>query len=397
VDGKLETRAYNRPDGKLLWTRDVTADKLEEYHATEGSPAASTPATDGKKVVSYFGSCGLVCYDFEGKELWRHPLPTITSPGGFGSGGSPMIAGGLVLVNRDQAGASSLIAVDLKTGKEAWETPRLDIAPGFGTPIAWKNGGVEEVVMSGGLKLKGYELKTGKERWSLGGMPAFACTTPVVGDGMLFFAGWSPGKEPGTSPTFAKMAEKYDKDKDGVITKEEVKGTDMESFFRAMDYNHDGKITKEDLDLMAAMMAKGENAMVAVKSGSKGELSESQLAWKQTRGLPYVPSPIHYKGRIYLVKDGGMVTCHEAATGKVVYLQERLANAAGGYYASPVAADGRVFFAANDGKVTVIKAGAETLEVLHQIDFKQRIFATPALVGDKIYLRTDKKLYALGK
>jgi outer membrane protein assembly factor BamB len=197
--------------------------------------------------------------------------------------------------------------------------------------------------------------------------------------------------------TFPYLAEKYDKNKDGAVTMDEVKGTDMEAFFRSLDVNRDGKITKEDLDALAAVMAKGENVLVAVKPGGHGDLDESAIAWKQTRGLPYVPSPLHYQGRIYLVKDGGMVSCFDAASGKIFYQQERLKDAAGSYYASPVAADGRILFASLDGKVSVLKAGGEQPEILHQADFKERIFATPALVGDKIYLRTAKQLYALGR
>ncbi|NBV24301.1 MAG: pyrrolo-quinoline quinone [Proteobacteria bacterium] len=395
ADGKLETLCLSRADGKVLWHRPAPADKLEEFHATEGSPAAATPATDGKTVVSYFGSCGLVAYDFSGKELWQHKLPVIQSPGSFGSGGSPVLAGGIVLVNRDQAGPCSLLAVDLKTGKKAWETPRTDIGPGFGTPMLWNNAGTDEVVMSGSLKLKAYDLHTGKERWSLGGLPSFTCTTPVVGDGLLFFAGWAPGKEANTMPTWAMMSQ-FDKNKDGAVTPDELKGTEMEAFFRSLDVNRDGKITKEDLDSLAATMSKGENILLAVKPGSKGELSEDAVAWKQTRGLPYVPSPLYYRGRVYLVKDGGMASSYEAKTGKVFYQQERL-NAASSFYASPVAADGRIYFASLNGKVIVVEAGGEAPKTLHSVDFGERISASPALVEGVIYLRTATALYAFGK
>lgn len=395
-DGKtLATHCYARRDGKLLWKRPAPVEQLEEFHASEGSPASATPATDGKTVVSYFGSCGLVAYDFNGKELWQHKLPVIQSPGSFGSGGSPVLAGGLVLVNRDQAGPCSLLAVDLKTGKKAWEAPRTDVGPGFGSPMLWKNAGVDEVVMSGSIKLKGYDLKTGAERWSLAGLPSFTCTTPVVGDGLLFFAGWSPGKEANTMPTWAGLSQ-MDKNKDGALTPDEVKGTEMETFFRSLDGNRDGKITKEDMDGLAAHMAKGENVLVAVKPGGKGELSEDAVAWKQTRGLPYVPSPLHYRGRIYLVKDGGMASSFDAKTGKVHYQQERL-DAIGNYYASPVAADGRVFFASLNGKVTVVAAGGDAPKVLHAAEFGERISASPALVENVLYVRTATALYAFGK
>ena len=395
-DGKLLTLCYQRSDGKLLWRRDAHAEKLEEFHAEEGSPAASTPATDGKHVVSYFGSCGLVCYDLKGKELWQRPLPVAQTAGGFGSGASPILAGGLVIVNRDQVKNCSLLAVDLKNGKIVWESARPDVTQSFGTPIFWKNGGADEVVMSGSLKLKGYDLTTGKERWTLDRMPSFTCTTPVLGEGMLFFAGWAPGKEPGTFPSFADLAKMADTDHDGKITAEEAKAAGFGGFFKSMDVNGDGVITAEDIDLMKAQMAKGENVMVALKPGGRGELSETQVAWKQTVGLPYVPSPLYYRGRVYLVRDGGMASSFDAKTGKPYYEKERL-DAAGSYYASPVAADGRIYFISLTGKVTVVAAGGEQPKMLSQADFKERICATPALVEKTLYLRTATALYAFGR
>ncbi len=395
-DGKLQTLCYQRRDGKLLWQRDAKAAELEAFHATEGSPAASTPATDGERVVSYFGSSGLVCYDLKGKTLWEHPLPVAQTAGDFGSGSSPLIAGGLVLVHRDQQKTCSLLAVDLRTGKKAWEAGRPDVTQSFGTPILWKNGGVDEIVMSGSLKLKGYDLKTGEERWSLAGLPSFTCTTPVLGDGLLFFAGWSPGKSDGALPSFEDMAQQADKNNDGAITLEEAKAAGTANFFKSMDMDGDGKITAEDIAGMRAMMAKGENVLVAVKSGGHGVLTESHVAWKQTRGLPYVPSPLNYQGRVYLVRDGGIMSSFDARTGQPHYQQERI-GVLGNYYASPVAADGRIYVASLNGKMTVLAAGGELPKVLHRADFGERISATPAPVGNALYVRTATALYAFGK
>ena len=394
--GQLEVHCYARKDGRRLWKDSVPSKKLEEFHATEGSPAASSCATDGERVVSYFGSYGLICHSVAGKELWRHPLPMAETAGGFGTGSSPVLAGGLVVLNRDMLRGCSLLAVDLKTGKTAWETARPDVMQSYGSAMVWRHDGVEEVVMSGSLKLKAYDVKTGAERWSLKGMPSFTCTTAVEGDGLLFFAGWSPGKGDNPMPSFEQMAENFDKNKDGAITPDEVKGTPLETFFRAQDVNGDGKLMAEDSDAMKAMMSKGENVLVAVRPGGRGELGEAQVAWKQTRGLPYVPSPLYYQGQIYLVKDGGMASSYEAKTGAIAYQQERL-NALGNYYASPVAADGRIIVASLDGKVTVFAAGGTAPKILHQVDFKERIAATPALVGNHIYLRTPTSLYAFGK
>lgn len=394
--GKLQTLCYQRSDGKLLWQRDAKADTLEEFHATEGSPAASTCATDGERVVSYFGSCGLVCHDFSGKELWRHPLPVAQTAGSFGTGGSPLIAGGLVLVNRDQIKQCSLLAVDLLSGRKVWETPRPDVMQSFGTPVLWKYGGAEEIVMSGSLKIKGYDLKSGAERWSLAGMPSFTCTTPVTGDGLLYFAGWAPGKEAGTAPSFDGMAKPADTDHDGIVTVAEAKAAGFDSFFKSLDMNSDGKLTPDDFTTLAAQMAKGENVLVAIKPGGHGDLSTNSVVWKQTRGLPYVPSPLLYEGRVYLVRDGGIVSSFDAKTGQPHYQQERI-EALGSYYASPVAAAGRIYVASLNGKFTVLAAGGELPKVLHRADFKERISATPALVDKSLYLRTATALYAFGR
>ena len=395
-DGKLQTFCYRRSDGSELWKTDAQAEKIEDYNSNEGSPAASTVATDGKYVVSFFGSCGLICYDTKGKELWRHALPPAQSAGSFGTGGSPIIAEGLVLVSRDQVTGCSLLAVDLKTGKKVWEAARTDVSPGFGTPIFWKNNGAKEVVMPGSFKLKGYDLKTGVERWSLAGMPSFTCTTPVVGPEMLYFAGWSPGKEAGTGPSWEGMVKPADKDNDGVVTLDEAKATHLDGFFKSLDFNADGKLTPEDLTSLQAMMAKGENVLVAVKPGGNGVLTDGQIAWKQTRGLPYVPSPLFYKDRVYIVRDGGIVSSYDAKTGNAYYQQERI-DALGNYYASPVAAAGHIYVVSLNGKVTVLAAGGEMPKILHQANFGERISATPALVGKALYLRTATALYAFGK
>ena len=192
------------------------------------------------------------------------------------------------------------------------------------------------------------------------------------------------------------MVKPADTDNDGVVTLEEMTAANMGAFFKALDFNADGKITPDDLAAMQAQMAKGENVLVAIKPGGKGVLNESQIAWKQTKGLPYVPSPLFYKDSVYIVRDGGIISSYDAKTGKPHYQQERL-DAIGNYYASPVAADGRIYVASLNGRVTVLEAGGEMPKVLNRADFGERISATPALVGKVIYYRTVTALYAFGK
>jgi outer membrane protein assembly factor BamB len=395
-DGKLMTYCFDRQHGTQLWARVAPAEKLEEFHATEGSPAAASPVTDGTRVVSYFGSCGLVCYDMEGKELWRYPLPTVMTAGGFGSGSSPIIAGDLVIVNRDQVRNSSLLAVRLQDGQKAWETARPDSPTSYGTPIVIQSNGADEILLAGSLFMKAYDPKTGAERWMVRGLPSYTCTTPALGGGLIFFAGWSPGKADSPWPSWASVLEKQDKNGDGVITLDEFTDHSDAAWFKSQDLNGNGKLDREDWDTIGGLMKRGENVLLAVKPGGRGDVTATHVAWKFERGLPYVPSPLYYEGRVYLVKDGGMISCFDAKTGTPFYTQERL-RAQGSYYASPIAADGRIYFFSMGGKATVVKAGGDKPEVLYEADFKERIAGTPALVDNYIYIRTQTKLYAFGR
>jgi outer membrane protein assembly factor BamB len=395
AEDQLQTRCYRIEDGKLEWSRGVKPEKLEMYHRIESSPAASTPATDGRHVVSYFGSFGLVCYDLKGKELWRHALPMALSLGGYGTGTSPLLAGNLAVVSHDQDLDSSLVAVDVVSGEKVWETPRPETWGSFGTPILWQNDGVAEVVVPGALRIKGYALNSGKEDWVLNGTASYCCTSPIAAEGLLYYAAWCEGKADEALPTWEKFREKHDKNKDGVVSLDEFDGVSGE-YYKGYDVNHDGKIDRDDWEKIEGALRKGENMIVAVKPGGRGDISRTHVAWKATKGLPYIASPVWYAGRVYMIKNGGMLTSLDAKTGQAYYTQERL-GAEGYYYASPVAADGRIYLASQPGKITVVKAGGDKPEILHQVDFGEPIYASPALAGDRLYLRTRSKLYAFGE
>lgn len=392
-NGELQTRAIQRRSGETLWIRGVKPEHIESFHRTDGSPAASTPAVDGAHVVSYFGSFGLLCHTVDGKELWRHPLSTAVSGGQYGSGTSPVIIGNKVLLNRDQDQGSSLLAVDVETGKTIWEAPRPEMTGGFATPILWNNEGVDEVVISGSVLMKGYDLLQGTERWVVEGTSLMTCTTPVLGDGMLFAASWSPGKsDSGVPLDWDSFLKRYDKNKDGQVDASDFDAVGWE-FTRGLDIDRDGRLTETDLERIRNKGKLANNTLKAVRSGGHGNITATHIAWTANRGIPYVPSPLYYEGRVYLVKDGGMVSCFDPKTGTPFYLQERL-GATGNYYASPVAADGKVYLASLAGKVTVVNAGGTQPEILHEADFGERIFATPAMVDREIFIRTAQQLYA---
>src|SRR6476646_7738966 len=190
--GKLYTIAYRRSDGKEIWRQEAPAHEIEPYHKVEGSPAASTCATDGQRIVSYFGSCGLFCYDLGGKELWKLEMPTAQTAADFGSGTSPIIVDGLAVLVRDVGNGSKMLALDAATGSLKWEKPRQSMAS-YGTPVVWDAPGGKQLITAGHGRLIAYDLKTGDEKWSVAGMPSAPCTSPVVADGVVYFGGWSPG------------------------------------------------------------------------------------------------------------------------------------------------------------------------------------------------------------
>jgi outer membrane protein assembly factor BamB len=394
--GKLFTIAYRRADGKEAWRADAGAKQIEEYYKAEGSPAASTPATDGQRIVSYFGSCGLICHDRSGKELWKVEMPPAVTAGNFGSGVSPVLEDGCVILVRDVTKDPKILAFDLATGSPRWEQKRERSPVSYCTPVVWDTPAGKQVVAAGHGRLIGYDLKTGMERWNLPGMPSGCVSSPVVADGILFFAGWSPGgpdDKENQMPSFDDLLKKLDKDGDGAISREEA-GKEFATFFDTLDTNKDGKITRDEWDAMLKFMAEGKNVAFAVKAGGTGDVTNSHVLWKQTKGLPYVPSAIVYRGQCVMVKDGGIVTAYDAKTGNQVY-HERAA-APGRYYASPVAANGNIYFVSlDDGVVTVVKAGSDKPEIAAKNPaLGERVAATPAIADDTIYIRTDKTLYA---
>ena len=398
--GKLFTIAYNRADGKELWRMEAPAKQIEAYHKTEGSPAASTPVTDGEKIVSYFGSCGLFCYDLDGKELWKYETPMAVTMADFGTGVSPILADGLVVLLRDESKDAKIIAVDLATGSMKWEKKRQSPSS-YCTPTVWDMPTGKQVVAPGYGKMIGYDLKSGDEKWSVVGMPSACCTTPVIADGLLYFAGWSPGdaeEKDFKMPSFDDILKQAGEDKLGHLTRDGSEKTMLKGFFDNNDTNKDGKITREEWDTAMKYMSTSKNSAFALKPGGTGDVTKTHLLWKKTKGLPYVASPLVYKGQQVMVKDGGLVTAYETKTGKEVYLLER-AIAPGRYYSSPVAANGHIYFTSlDDGTVTVVKAGADTPDVVvKNPKLGERVAATPAIADDTLYIRTAKHLYAFAE
>jgi len=394
-DGQLLTVACNRADGSEVWRADAGAKELEKYYAAESSPAASTPATDGEHIVSYFGSCGLRCYDLAGKELWRHELPPARLPGNFGSGVSPIIVDGLAVLVHDTQDGSEIMALDVASGDVKWRHPRQSIVS-YSTPVVWKTADGTQIVAAGHGRLVSYDVQTGDEVWSVAGMPSGCCSSPVIADDVAFFAGWSPGG-PDSDFQLPPWEQMLAGDKNGDKELSKAEAAAIGGLFDAMDANSDGKLVRTEHETVQKFMADGKNSAFAVKAGGHGDVTESNVLWRQTKGLPYVPTAIAYQGQYVMVKDGGIVTAYHMKSGAQIYMERGVQP--GRYYASPVAANGKIYFCSLDeGVITVLDAGASKLTEMHRSEpFGERIAATPAVADDTIYVRTAGHLYAFGE
>ena len=388
---KLETICLDRSTGRVLWRRDALTKTLEKVH-TISNPAASTPATDGESVYVYFGSFGLIAYDFEGGVRWEKPLPVAKTRFGHGTGTSPILVGDLLVLDVHLDQESHLLAVRRRDGGTVWRSPKPLFNDGWSTPVVWSEADVDLVGVLNAGKFTAYDLPSGQERWWVHRLPNQICATPVVADGVVYLTGTGvlgEKEELIPPPTFDELVPRYDANRDGRIGTDEIPASLLivdrkaahgagnmslrESLLFGSDTNSKsydrGEWTKETREFHEfARSDLMKSVQCAVQSGGNGDATGSHLVlWSESRGVPEVPSPLLYRGRLFSVKNGGIFICRDLANGHPIF-EERL-GAEGGYYASPVAAAGRIYTASDRGVVTVIEAG-DRLRVLARTDLK---------------------------
>ena len=331
--------AYDKQTGDLLWERELARGVPKVKRHTKSSHASATPATDGERLVVFFGSEGLHCLDLDGHVLWSKDFGTLDAgyfrvpEAQWEFGNSPVIHDGKVVVLADVQQGGFLAVLRLDDGEELWRVERTDV-PTWGAPLVVTTGGRTQVVVNGWKHTGGYDFETGEELWSVNGGGDIPVPTPVYGDGLFYL-----------TSAHGRMAPVY-----------------------AVDAKRRGRM-------------------------ELGEGDEAGLAWIARRKGAYMATPLLMDGLLYVARWNGILVCLDSESGEIVY-EERLPP--GAYTASPVGGDGKIYLANEEGEVTVVKAGRE-FEVLHRTAGEEAILATPAISEGVVFWRTGEGLVAVGE
>ena len=335
--------ALDRATGRIVWERVAHEGEPREKRHIKSTYASATPATDGRIVVASFGSHGLHAYDVNGAPLWRldlgrmdvgaYDIPTFE----WGTASSPIIWNDLVILQVDTQADSFLIAVKAETGETVWKTAREEL-PSWGTPTVAETSAGPVLVTNASNFIRGYDPRTGRELWRLGGSSKITAPTPIFADGLFVIAS---GRGP-------------------------------------------------------------ERPIFVVRPGARGNItlgggatSNEAVAWSRTNRGSYMPTPLAYKGILYVLANNGQFDAYDLKTGAEIYRQ-RLSTIGNGFSASPVAADDRIYLSNEDGDIIVVTAGP-AFEQLAVNPMGELVMATPALSRGVMYVRTLRSLFAVGR
>jgi outer membrane protein assembly factor BamB len=310
------------------------------------------------------------------------------------------------------------MAFRAEDGKEIWNVKCPVYNVTWSTPVSWNESGGQRVGLACAGRFSAFDSLTGRLVWWTDGLSKQVCSLPICLDGTLFISSASVQGERSNiklPPTFEEFLKKYDRNGDGLIAFDEVPAdylfTDRQAsggagnmtLRQAMQFF--GADTSKPLDkeawdkwrdgLKGFMESQwNDSNLMAVRAGGQGDVTKSNRIWQQTRGIPEISSALIYGKRIYQVRSGGLLVCRRQETGEIVY-EERL-GAHGGYFASPVAADGRIYMASDQGVVTVIRAGDDFVELARN-ELGESVKATPALAKDTIIVRSAGHLWAFSQ
>jgi outer membrane protein assembly factor BamB len=392
---ELVTLAIDRLAGKILWERSAPTVKTRLIDKRNNA-ASPSPAVEANGVYVFFPDYGLIAYDAAGKELWKRPLGPFNNI--YGMGASPVIVGNLLVLVCDQSLGSYVMALDKRTGKEVWKVDRPEAKSGHSTPILWRGSdGRDQILLPGSFLLTAYDAATGKKLWWVGGLSFEMKSTPIIKGDTIYVNGYgAPVNDPGnkvTVPTAAEVWKTADVNGDGVLQKTEFPKFTQAFWFDVADLDINGSLNQDEWAYYRAALD-SENGMLAIRLGGSGDMTDKAIRWKYQRSVPQLPSPLLYGGVLYMVNDNGIVTVLNPDTGELLK-QGRLTGAPGPVFASPVAADGHVYFTTEAGAVVVVLPGADlTVKTVNALN--EDAYATPAIADGRLYVRTTQALYAFG-
>jgi outer membrane protein assembly factor BamB len=330
----------DKNSGDILWEKTSVEGIPKQRRHPKSSHANCTIATNGEYVVAFFASEGLYCYDMDGNLIWTKDFGVLESSfflvpeAAWGFASSPVIYEDVVVVLCDVMKNSFLATLDVKTGKEIWRVKREDL-PTWGTPTIYKKDNITQVIVNGYHHTGGYDFYTGKEIWKIDGAGDIPVPTPVVADDIIYLNSAHGPRAP----------------------------------IYAVRTNTKGDISLKD-----------------------GEDSNDFIVWSIDRGGAYMQTPLIYEGYLYNLKGNGSLSCFDAKSGELIY-KEKVGNM-DSFSASGVAADGKLYFAGEQGNVFVVAAGPE-FQLLSTNDMKGICMATPALSEGVLFIRTENELVAV--
>ncbi|HYP07241.1 MAG TPA: PQQ-binding-like beta-propeller repeat protein [Bryobacteraceae bacterium] len=382
--------SLDRITGKTVWDRSLVPPR-REYKNPSNDGASPSAVTDGTNVYAFFGDYGLISCDGRGNERWRTPLGPFSSLWGMGT--SPILAGDTVILVMDGFSGSLIAGFDRDSGRKKWEAERPAFALNYSTPVLrpLAEGG-SEVLVLGAVDLSSYDTSSGERRWSVADQRGSVVASPVLVDDRTVVSMETAMEE---TPPFP------DKDGDGVVGATDIP-TEAKEWQTARTLNmvakelgnRDGRISPAEWKAFWSGY-QGKPSVAATNIGTPAERSPARgTRWSYTKGIARVATPLAYGGVEYYVNMGGIVTALDLETGGATKTG-RLAGALDGYYASPVAAEGRLYFTSDTGKIVVVRAGGDWT-VLATNDLDDPCYATPALSDGKIFVRTALSLYCFG-